>query len=350
MASLISEYNVMKPIVISLVEIDKSSYIWNIDRDILEIILNILTDMHLQMAHVYNKINHIYGRLAMNPNNYKYYMKGGNAIELLKTIYSADSTVYFPSDFDYTILVNPHLSTEVYNWYQTILIQECLQMIFAHCLNKSNWAPFMKYVENNKTNPLFIHYDDTFYKNDREIDKYPNKSLNEIEKIFNKPLPKECPFQIIIQWNTVYDRKLLNVGVIKVCLKNRSNTELFDISFILKNDAYNTVAFNNIKREWNLLPRNPLVEVNDRFLIERQTMEGKILYTPVNFRSYIYNIIPAYINLKIAYKYNSRNNKKTKRHKRLQNLKPLLRYQPPIDSFLNSTNTNRNFLINNSFI
>jgi hypothetical protein len=280
-------------------------------------IIRFLTELHANMQRHEPSVR-------SDVNQAKFYMKGGNAIGCLQHIYGVSHEPYFPSDFDYTILVSPTLSKADYDIKQANMIYICLQTIVDFLNDASFSEPFRPFVRDTDiSGPSHIQIQDM-----EGIDPAhakPNPKLNDLLSEFNKSLPLNCPFQLIVRTNTIFSGKLLNIGAIIIKLRNTESTELFDISFTLWNGDKTTETYNKIVRDWNM---TQLIHyVYDTPLIYSRNSS----FPSIRLEAMIYDPLTAYVNMRIAAKHNSRENKKRKRTYRANMLRnTILKPRPNI--------------------
>ena len=305
-----------------------------------DVIVNLLTVLHKSF---YDNLftNTLKIHLEMDTDNlFKYYMKGGNAITLLTALTSSLEHIIFPSDFDYSLLINPELPLDRYNAIQASVVGNCLYNLQLFCNNRANWAPFLELLPeeyNTTPNRVIISSRDPvhFDNNGKIINKsheiHPNIHLNRIlDTVKHWVLSPDCPFLLLIIPNMILPGSadtLLNIGVIKLLLRNSTPrnkhtkptdeyTELYNMTFLLRNEETESNSYKKLKRDWDIT--------------QLVLYDKTIPKTKTQLLSYLYDPLTAYINQKIAFNANTRSNKRSKRSVRMTHLKHML------------TNTRRN--------
>jgi hypothetical protein len=256
-------------------------------------------------------------------------MKGGNAITLLTALTSSLETIQFPSDFDYSLLINPELPLDRYNAIQGSVIGNCLYNLQLFCNNRANWAPFLELLPkgyNRIINRVIINNKTGTYanKNGRRMNMLnvsrPNIHVNRILDIVEHwTFSPECPFELAVYSNMIIHEsrnernplgKLLNTGVVILRLRNTARTELYNMSFLLRNEETESNSYKKLKRDWDIT--------------QLVLYDKTIPKTGTRLLSYVYDPLTAYINQKIAFNANTRSNKRIKRSARMTRLKHML--------------------------
>jgi hypothetical protein len=258
---------------------------------------------------------HIY---SLHPKNMHFYMKGGNAFTLLKRMYKIDDTAFFPSDFDFTLLINPHLTIDEYNALQASALNVCLQIIIGFCGGFETGA---------STNPIHFHEVELF---GGVIKQHPNEQLNQVFAYYrDKSLHSLSPFELIIRPNTSYQDKIFDIGVILLRLRQAGgrNIDLFDISFNIWNPTNpSSTAMISAKRDWSMTHLEHYQDV------------------PFGLDVMLYDPFTAFVNMHIAARRNTRENKRAKRLARAKNLQNAFKFNA--NTYKNRRNTTRKFLAN----
>lgn len=315
-------------IPLEMVPIINGKMLWYEER--LDIIVNLLTTLHMS---IYRKEfrNTLKMHAEMNTDNlFKYYIKGGNAIALLKGLPFSLDNIVFPSDFDYSLIINPELPLDRYNAIQASIIGNCLYNLKLFCDNSGNWSPFLELLTegyNTPPNRVIINDKTGVYmnKNGKMVNMInvsrPNIHLNRIlDTVKHWEFPNECPFECVIYPNMIIPDsrnqrnpfgKLLNIGVVILRLRNTVHTELYNMSFVLRNEEVESNSYKKLKRDWDI---TQLVLYDNTI-----PMRGTRLL------SYVYDPLSAYINQKIAFNANTRSNKRSKRSVRMARLKHMLK-------------------------
>jgi hypothetical protein len=253
-----------------------------------------------KLEYICNIISVLYTYIssATDTKNVKLYMKGGNSIPLLKHKYGfIEPPLVFPSDFDLTVLVNPGLGKAEYDKIQAFVLNACLAFTAEFCMTESYVDIFEPVAA--AANPIRFHTIEGMFS----TDLYPNSELNRVfDKFRTLELPPTCPFEIYIRPNTVFEHRIIDVGMIALRLRTSHGApiELFDISFTLWNSDANASSRKNVVRDWAL---TKFISYN----------------TPLLYIS-VYDPFSAYLDMHIAARRNTRTNKRRRRLERAANL------------------------------
>ena len=217
----------------------------------------------------------------ISPDELRFYAKGGNAIALLLERDTIPSI--FPSDFDFSIDINPALSVKEYNKKQLLFIElvinYMIQKIKETC-SSSRTRQKKPCIEIQSYNEARIPPVNVELEN--YIDTLPSDT--------KKQCSVDCPYRIFIRKNMLFIDIAQNRGIITLQKSFEGRfIDLLDVSFILRttvSDAVSTKIEEEILYQWNNL--------------------GFVVYdfphTPTNHRLFInvYDPLSAYINMRIA--------------------------------------------------
>jgi hypothetical protein len=252
---------------------------------------------------VFDIITHITQMVQedISPDELRFYAKGGNAIALLLERDTIPSI--FPSDFDFSIDINPALSVKEYNKKQLLFIE----LVINYMIRKIKEACSSSRSRQQKPCIEIQSYNAHITPVNVELEKY----IDTLPSDTKKQCSVDCPYRIFIRKNMLFRDIPQNRGVITLQKEFEGRFfDLFDIPIILRTTASYPVS-NKIEEDilhhWNNL--------------------GFVVYdfphTPTNHRLFInvYDPLSAYINMRIAAQSNTRENKRRRRTERANKLR-----------------------------
>ena len=252
---------------------------------------------------VFDIITHITQMVTedISPDELRFYAKGGNAIELLLKNPTLPTT--FPSDFDFSIDINPALSVKEYNRVQHIFIE----LVINYMIRKIKESYPSSHTKQLKPCIEIQSYTTVIGPVNEKLESYLDKLPNDTKK----QCPIGCPYRILIRKNMLFRDVVQNKGVIRLqkIVKDKF-IDLLDIPIILRTTNVHPVS-TKIEREivenWN----NTVIVLYD------------FPHTKTNHRLFIkvYDPLSAYINMRIAAQSNTRPNKIKRRTNRANKLR-----------------------------
>ncbi len=239
-----------------------------------------------------------------------FYLKGGNSLPFLQ-LPKPLPTPYpsipdrFPSDFDFTLAVNPFVDVGVYNALLKnsidIIIIGITRILQKHYPRKS--APALQQCVHIHDYGAFIPPVHT------ELETLINTTSTHL--LYQ--CSTLCPFSIHIRKNVLFGHNTSNMGVItlKYKLPTGKNIDLLDISYFMRTAEKYPLSEKidkQLQRDWDI-----------------NMLEHYEFTEPVPLRIDVYDALSAYINHYFAIKGNTRKNKIEKRTKRMNTLKNIVK-------------------------